>query len=125
MSVKLELHLEGSDVNEETSRDLLKWLKLADILDVRVQEQHTSPVAGQLGTGVDPWTIVIILLNVPQTVVAIKQIFDCVHNWQEKRKMERKPDTPVVIKSDDDDIQQRINAQLEKIRQKRDSKKAQ
>jgi hypothetical protein len=118
MSIEIELHLESSDANEQTSRDLLNWLKREDIPDVRVQEKKKPPVEGQMGTGVDPWTIVIIILNLPQTAVAIGQIFDSIHRLQKKRRKEGKNEIPYTAKSPDDNIQQQIDAQREKFRQK-------
>jgi hypothetical protein len=122
MSIELELHLEGSDANEETLLDLLEWLKREDISDLSVERKYLPPVEEKMGADVDPYTIVAILLTIPPALHATQQMFHSFRRWQKTRKRE------VFLKvetknANDDEIKMKIDALIEEIHQKRDKKK--
>jgi hypothetical protein len=97
MSIELELHLEGSDANEETLLELLDWLGQEDISDLRIGRKELPPVEGKAGAEWDPYTIVIILLAIPPAFHAIQQLLHSFFRWREMKKRD------VDLKTDDDD----------------------
>lgn len=120
MSIKLELHLKGADANEDTLRDLINWLEQEDIPDIRIQKPETPPVEGQMGAD-DILAIVGIILTIPAAILATKQLIDSIAKWLETRNHDVSFKTD--IKDANNDIKQKIDALLEKIRQKRNTKR--
>jgi hypothetical protein len=120
MSIELELHLEGSDANEETLLDLLDWLGQEDISDLRVGRKELPPVEGKAGAEYDPCMITAIIINIPSAIYAIQQLFHSFRRWNRMRERD------VVLKAknvDDDELKndetkKKIAALIEELHQK-------
>jgi hypothetical protein len=117
MNIELELHLEGSDANEETLLDLLDWLGQEDISDLRVGRKELPPVEGKAGAEFDSCALVAIIVAIPPAIQAIQQLFNSYVRWKKMRA--RNVSLKVETKNaDDDELKNKIATLTKELHQK-------
>jgi uncharacterized membrane protein (DUF106 family) len=121
MNIELELHLEGPEANKETLLDLSDWLGRENIPDIHLQNKEMPLVEGQMGGSIDPYTLVVIILTIPPALHAAEQLARSIIQWEKMRELKVSINTE--IRNADNETQQKINAKLEEIHQKRETKR--
>ncbi|MDM8568189.1 hypothetical protein QUF50_01475 [Thiotrichales bacterium HSG1] len=110
--IKLELRLEGDDVNEDALLDLMDWLERTNIDGLEeVKRKELPPARGDMGFWTDPNTIMTMI----STGIAVVQVMAAVIQWQKDKKVTI---TPKITDSDKEmvELNSKIQAILDKMK---------